>query len=119
MRRVVLAIAGLLAVAACAPRDLASDQALYVAAIKDAAWASPAKVVPLRPLPADGMVSVVSWTGTRDPLACADGTCVFPRSGAARDNDVTWVTLAAEVRERCKSWGLSGAALTRRLEQVL
>lgn len=119
MKRIAIVAAALIGLAACAPRGLTPDEALYDMAVRDAAWASPAKVVPLRPLPADGAVTVVSWTGTRDPLACAEGECAFPRAGSTRTGDVTWVTLAPELRERCKAWGLSGTALTRRLEQAL
>jgi len=118
MRR-LFGIAAAAALSACSATASLSDADRYVAAVKDAAWASPEKVLPLRPLPVGDSVTVVSWTGTRDPLACADGNCPVPRAGATRDGDRTWVTLADEVRERCKSWGLSGAALTRRLEQVL
>lgn len=118
MGRLVAALTVVAILSGCAPAPVA-DETLYGLAIRDAAWAAPEKVVPLRPLPQDGRVTVVSWTGTRDPLACADGGCGFPRAGATRSGDVTWVTLAPELRELCRGWTLSGPALTRRLEQVL
>lgn len=118
MRRLFV-VAAAVALSACSATASLSDGDRYVAAVKDAAWASPDKVLPLRPLPDGDSVTVVSWTGSRDPLACADGNCPVPRAGATRDTDRTWVTLAGEVRDRCKAWGLSGAALTRRLERVL
>jgi hypothetical protein len=117
MRRLALILAVTTALAGCSA--VPTDEILYQAAIRDAAVAAAAKVVPLTPLPADGTVTVVRWAGTRDSLACSGDACVFPRAGKTNDDDVIWVTLAPEVRDRCKQWGLSGEALTRRLNQLL
>ncbi len=100
--------------AALAPSGKTTN-ALYEAAIADAAVVSPGKVSPLMPLPAGDKVRVVSWvTESRTPCklpetACASTTAPVP----------IWVTLAGEVRARCSAWGLKGTALRQRLEQLL
>lgn len=117
MFRFAIALAGMAALGGCSA--VPTDDILYQAAIQDAAVAGAAKVAPLTALPAAGTVTVARWTGTGDPLACSGAACVFPRAGTTKDNDVIWVTVAPEVRERCKQWGLTGEALTRRLNQLL
>lgn len=103
--------------AACASLQLqgVDPQANYHAAISDSAVASPAKVMPLRPLPQGDMVTVVSWVvAQRVPCAASDLPCDMKLG-----KDPMWVTLAGEIQASCRSWQLRGDALRRRLEQLL
>lgn len=100
--------------AALAPSGTSSS-VQYAAAIADAAVASPHKVSPLMPLPAEGRVQVVSWvTENRTPCKPPETGCV-----TTTPPDRIWVTLAGEVQARCRAWGLRGDALRQRLEQLL
>jgi len=87
---------------------------IYNQSISDSAVASPAKIVPLLPMPTGTQASVISWV--------ADNRS--PCSGASSCNYVTgdyriWVTLDGEVQKQCKQWHLHGDALRERLEQLL
>jgi hypothetical protein len=115
----VLGVAGLLS--ACAsvppsmPKSAAEGQAVYAAALADAAVASPSKVQPLRALPAGEHVTMVSWvTAQRAPCARDALPCDMQVG-----HDRLWVTLAGEVQATCQSWGLKGDALRSRIEQLL
>ena len=106
-----------LGIAGCAPVLLRQDnaQAQYAASISDAAVASPQKIVKLLPIPPDSTIKVVSWVNERR-LPC--GTDQIP-CDLQVGQDRLWVTLAGEVQQRCRAWGLSGDALRARLEQLL
>jgi hypothetical protein len=105
----------LLAACASAPVQPVDSRAAYAAALADAAIASPAKVAPLRALPAGDSVTMVSWVSaqrlpcTKDALPCA------MQVGADR----LWVTLGGEVQALCQGWHLQGDALRSRIEQLL
>lgn len=105
------------ALVACstAPVVPLSDQDRYQAAIADAAVARPAKVYPLMPVPATDPVSVVSWVPARW-VPCAGRT---PPCEMQIERTPLWVTLSGEVQGKCQQWQLTGAALERRLEQLL
>lgn len=92
-----------------------SDQDRYQAAIADAAVARPARVYPLLPVPATDPVSVVSWVSERW-VPCAGRT---PPCEMQIERSPLWVTLSGEVQGKCRQWQLTGAALARRLEQLL
>lgn len=97
------------------PAPLSDVQAIYHAAISDAAVASPSKIMPLQALPVGETVTMVSWVvAQRVPCAAADLPCTLTVG-----NDPLWVTLAGEVQAACRSWQLRGDALRRRLEQLL
>jgi hypothetical protein len=111
----VLSIAFVLSACASVSMPAPDSQAAYAAALADAAVASPAKVVPLRPLPAGDSVTMVSWV-TAQRLPCAkDALPCDMQVGADR----LWVTLGGEVQALCKTWGLQGDALRSRIEQLL
>lgn len=111
-----LAPLALLVLAGCASvAPPGATGAAYEAAIADAAVASPRKVTPLMPLPAQGTVRVVSWvTENRTPCKAPDTSCA-----TTTPPDRIWVTLAGEVQARCRAWSLKGDALRQRLEQLL
>lgn len=105
---------GLTGCATVTPSGMPSAAA-YEAAIADAAVASPGKVSALMPLPAGDKVKVVSWvTESRTPCKPPDTRCATTTAP-----DRIWVTLAGEVQDRCRAWGLKGDALRQRLEQLL
>lgn len=91
------------------------SQAVYNAAIGDAAVASPGKIYPLKPIPAGEMVSVVSWVSEKK-IPCTQQA--LPCDITIGNNPV-WVTLSGEVQSICRVWNLRGDALRRRLEQLL
>ncbi|NVO05872.1 MAG: hypothetical protein HXX19_08060 [Rhodoferax sp.] len=115
----VWGLAGLLAACASAPPTMppsvADSHAAYGAALADAAVASPAKVQPLRALPAGERVTMVSWVTAQLAPCAKDALPCAMQVGADR----LWVTLAGEVQAVCQSWGLKGDALRSRIEQLL
>jgi hypothetical protein len=112
LRRGLAAGAALL-LAACAGLSPGDPWPLYERALADAAVATPAKALALRPIPQQPTVEVVSWVvGDRRP--CEGPACRFI-VGDSR----MWVTLAGEVQETCRNWKLQGDALRVRLEQLL
>lgn len=115
--RLILVWGLLSLVAGCATitSEAVDPQAAYRAAIADAAVASPAKRMPLRALPPQETVAVVSWVvQQRVPCTSAAVPC-----GLTVGQDPMWVTLAGEVQSACRSWQLRGDALRRRMEQLL
>lgn len=106
-----------LSLVACStiPAPPPDSDAAYRAAIGDAAVASPAKIMTLRPIPAGATVAVVSWVSQRK-IPCAE--TALPCAVTLGDDPV-WVTLSGEVRAICQAWNLRGDALRRRLEQLL
>ena len=114
-RILVLAAAVLVAACGSVPRgDTAAApdaRALYERALADSAVATPDKARALARIPDQPMVQVVSWVN-RKP--CDTPGCSF-NVGERR----MWVTLAGEVQDVCRRWGLQGDALRERLEQLL
>ena len=104
-----------LSACASAPRPALDSHAAYAAALADSAVASPAKVLPLRPLPTGDSVTMVSWV-TDQRLPCAKDALPCDMTVGA---DRLWVTLGGEVQALCQGWGLRGDALRSRLEQLL
>lgn len=115
--RIWLVFCMALLVSACAsvPTPVLDSQAAYAAALADSAVASPAKVLPLRALPAGDSVTVVSWV-TDQRLPCAKNALPCNMQVGA---DRLWVTLGGEVQALCQSWHLQGDALRSRIEQLL
>lgn len=112
-RSLTLATALLLAACTGIPKSDGDLWAIYDRALQDSAVSSPDKTRPLLPIPNQPTVEVVSWViGTRKP--CDGPNCNF----TVRDNRM-WVTLAGEVQNKCRQWGLQGDALRERLEQLL
>lgn len=109
----------LLVLAACStlPEGARVDPAqAYAAAIADAAVASPRKVLPLQALPEEETLAVVSWMSEKKIPACSRDA--LPCELTLGDRPL-WVTLAGEVREKCRAWTLHGEPLRRRIEQLL
>lgn len=92
----------------------AHNLAAYEHSIVDAAVATPAKARNLVPLPPTDKVRVLSWVSTLKEL-CAGGQtqCEYTVGKYGM-----FVTLAGEVQRKCRTWGLTGAALRLRLEQL-
>lgn len=88
--------------------------ALYNQSIVDAAVVSPAKILPLLPLPTDPQAKVVSWVSD-NRIPCDGGSSCNYVTGDYR----VWVTLDGEVQQQCRQWHLRGDALRERLEQLL
>lgn len=95
--------------------DPAGSARLYQRAIGDAAIASQDKVRPLLAIPATDTVTVVTWVGASSQF-CANGEnqCQYTVGSGG-----IWVSLDGEVQNKCASWGISGDALRKRLEQLL
>jgi len=116
-RILVLAAAALLAACGSVPRGETAVQAdapaLYARALADSAVATPDKARPLARIPDQPQVQVVSWVvGGRTP-------CQAPGCGFHVGERRMWVTLAGEVQDICRRWGLQGDALRERMEQLL
>jgi hypothetical protein len=103
------------ALGACAALDPGQQ---YAQAIASAAVAAPDKLHGLLAVPATPYVSVVTWVSeAKRPCGPDRRQC---HSAAPQDpGNRVWVTMAGEVQEKCRSWGLQGDPLRRRLEQVL
>lgn len=114
-RWMVLGMTLLLAACAGMRTPALDNHAAYAAALADAAVASPAKVVPLRALPAGDSITMVSWV-TDQRLPCPKTALPCDMKVGA---DRLWVTLAGEVQALCSRWGLQGDALRSRIEQLL
>lgn len=95
--------------------DSADSAKLYQRAIGDAAIASQDKVRPLLAIPATDTVTVVTWVGASSQFCPnGDNQCQYTVGAGG-----IWVSLAGEVQNKCTSWGISGDALRKRLEQLL